>query len=254
LTRSDLARYYDPATSRWAAADNVTTRVYDPQSLNKYAYVRNDPVNLIDRDGRSPECLPGVSTCVEVWASGTTLDSLNLERLLNGINALVPQMLPVVTPINKGIGVRGVTMPITYKGITFLISKNNLSGQSDEMITCIAYKESRFSPWAKSASTTASGLMQVTKGAAADVYPSVSKAEIDKWYESGGKIFDPSFDLAVGSAYLGIRVQWSGGDIKKALAGYGTQDDAYAESILDCEKGLKSLKPGESPDTVLSKL
>jgi RHS repeat-associated protein len=47
----NLARYYDPKISRWAAADSVTTPVYDPQSLNKYAYVRNDPVNLVDPDG-----------------------------------------------------------------------------------------------------------------------------------------------------------------------------------------------------------
>jgi hypothetical protein len=48
----NLARYYDPAISRWAAADSVTTHVYDPQSLNRYAYNRNDPVNLVDPDGR----------------------------------------------------------------------------------------------------------------------------------------------------------------------------------------------------------
>ncbi len=29
-------------------------RPYDPESLNKYAYVRNDPVNYIDPDGNTP--------------------------------------------------------------------------------------------------------------------------------------------------------------------------------------------------------
>jgi uncharacterized protein RhaS with RHS repeats len=50
----NLARYYDPAISRWAAADSVTAQVYDPQALNKYAYVRNDPINSVDPDGRLP--------------------------------------------------------------------------------------------------------------------------------------------------------------------------------------------------------
>jgi RHS repeat-associated protein len=46
------ARNYNPTTVRWMAADSVTGHIYDPQSLNKYTYVRNDPVNLVDPDGR----------------------------------------------------------------------------------------------------------------------------------------------------------------------------------------------------------
>jgi RHS repeat-associated protein len=47
------ARYYDSnRTQRWISPDPITSRIYDPPSLNKYAYVRNDPVNFIDPDGR----------------------------------------------------------------------------------------------------------------------------------------------------------------------------------------------------------
>jgi RHS repeat-associated protein len=52
------ARYYDSrqftagSSMRWISADSVTSRIYDPPSLNKYTYVRNDPVNKIDPDGR----------------------------------------------------------------------------------------------------------------------------------------------------------------------------------------------------------
>jgi len=49
------ARYYDSnRTQRWISADPVTARIYDPPSLNKYVYVRNDPVNRVDPDGRDP--------------------------------------------------------------------------------------------------------------------------------------------------------------------------------------------------------
>jgi len=37
---------------RWISTDPVTARIYDPPSLNKYTYVRNDPINKIDPDGR----------------------------------------------------------------------------------------------------------------------------------------------------------------------------------------------------------
>jgi RHS repeat-associated protein len=46
------ARYYNALAARWLSADSVMAHVYDPQSLNKYAYVRNDPVSLVDPDGR----------------------------------------------------------------------------------------------------------------------------------------------------------------------------------------------------------
>jgi RHS repeat-associated protein len=47
------ARYYDSTrTQRWMSPDPLTARIYDPLSLNKYTYVRNDPVNRIDPDGR----------------------------------------------------------------------------------------------------------------------------------------------------------------------------------------------------------
>jgi len=56
------ARYYDAlsisngSSMRWISTDPVTSRVFDPQSLNKYSYVRNDPVNLVDPDGRAIVC------------------------------------------------------------------------------------------------------------------------------------------------------------------------------------------------------
>jgi RHS repeat-associated protein len=50
----NLARSYNPIMSRWPSPDSATTRIYDPQSLNKYAYNRNDPVNYVDPEGKDP--------------------------------------------------------------------------------------------------------------------------------------------------------------------------------------------------------
>jgi len=81
------ARWYDsPRTQRWLSPDPVTSRLYDPLSLNKYSYVRNDPVNLIDPDGLSavtvPETLISNNNCAALtealfWQYGyTTLQDL----------------------------------------------------------------------------------------------------------------------------------------------------------------------------------
>ena len=50
----NLARSYSSIMSRWASPDPMTSNVCEPKCLNKYAYVRNDPIKLIDPDGREP--------------------------------------------------------------------------------------------------------------------------------------------------------------------------------------------------------
>jgi RHS repeat-associated protein len=45
------ARYYDPALARFIQPDTIVPNPMDPQSLNRYSYVRNNPVNRIDPTG-----------------------------------------------------------------------------------------------------------------------------------------------------------------------------------------------------------
>ena len=45
------ARYYDDTVGRFMAADSLLPDVYDPQQLNRFAYVRNNPIKLVDPDG-----------------------------------------------------------------------------------------------------------------------------------------------------------------------------------------------------------
>jgi len=48
-----LARYYDSTAARFCSADPVGGQPGDPQSWNRYSYVRNDPANLTDPSGQS---------------------------------------------------------------------------------------------------------------------------------------------------------------------------------------------------------
>lgn len=45
------ARYYDPEIGRFITADTIVQAPYDPQSLNRYSYCRNNPLNYIDPTG-----------------------------------------------------------------------------------------------------------------------------------------------------------------------------------------------------------
>ncbi|MBI5050671.1 MAG: hypothetical protein HZC11_07350 [Nitrospirae bacterium] len=47
------ARYYDPFFGRFITPDTIVQAPYDPQSLNRYSYCRNNPINLVDPTGHS---------------------------------------------------------------------------------------------------------------------------------------------------------------------------------------------------------
>src|SRR5262249_36051415 len=49
------ARLYDPATGRFLSMDPFRGDPSDPASLNRYAYVRNNPIGLVDPDGLEPD-------------------------------------------------------------------------------------------------------------------------------------------------------------------------------------------------------
>jgi RHS repeat-associated protein len=50
------ARYYNPALGRFISADRVVPELFDPQYLNRYSYVRNNPLGLTvtDANGEAP--------------------------------------------------------------------------------------------------------------------------------------------------------------------------------------------------------
>ncbi len=82
------ARYYDSRTigissMRWISADSVTSRIYDPPSLNKYTYVRNDPVNRIDPDGKEDIFIG--NTTVTVYGIVDPVDLFNVRDYEMGL-------------------------------------------------------------------------------------------------------------------------------------------------------------------------
>jgi RHS repeat-associated protein len=56
------ARMYDPAIGRFLSADTIVPGAGDPQSFNRFAFVRNNPLKYVDPSGHEPVAgfpLPG---------------------------------------------------------------------------------------------------------------------------------------------------------------------------------------------------
>ena len=55
----EYRRWYDPSIGRFISQDPVKGEMSDPQGLNPYLYVNNDPVIFNDPSGECPWCLVG---------------------------------------------------------------------------------------------------------------------------------------------------------------------------------------------------
>jgi RHS repeat-associated protein len=245
-------RKYSPLQARWLTPDPVCSNCLDPQQLNRYSYVRNNPVNFIDPDGLFA---PGPGLGSPPWVD-TTPDPLWYYLWLWSGGAFGGKH-PGGSSRGGGAGSGSTTQPqlLPYDKVRELVKDNNLSQQSDEMIACIVFMESGFRPdvYTNDPNSTASGLMGITKTAFRQMNPRMKQEDIDTAFASGGAIFDPGINVLVGSGYLAVRIQWANGDVHKALAGYGT-GARYADRILECEKGLKGLRRRDTPYSILLKL
>ena len=53
------ARWYDPVVGRFLSPDTIVPSPGNPQSLNRYSYVGNRPLNLVDPTGHAQACADG---------------------------------------------------------------------------------------------------------------------------------------------------------------------------------------------------
>ena len=91
----------------------------------------------------------------------------------------------------------------TYEEIKKLVADNSKSSVSDEMLICVIWKESGFDPDVKNSKTTATVLMQMTKGAVEDV----NKNTPEGVHYEHSEMTDPAKNIQCGSYYLDLRIK-----------------------------------------------
>jgi len=73
------ARYYDPLIGRFITPDTIIQRPYDPQTLNRYTYCRNNPLKFTDPTGHDFE-----HKAMAWW--GRTFDTHHLDQFFQRNN------------------------------------------------------------------------------------------------------------------------------------------------------------------------
>jgi RHS repeat-associated protein len=74
------ARWYAPEIQRFISADTIVPDPTNPQSLNRYAYVLNNPVNLVDPTGHS---------CASPDDSAERLECASIEQQIADATVLI---------------------------------------------------------------------------------------------------------------------------------------------------------------------
>ncbi len=140
-----LARYYDNRTAAFCSADPLEGTPEDPQSWNRYAYVENDPINLVDPSGKSllTDVLEALSIVLDAWTGGGATEILgeviqisNLASLTNaaliGKSALQQtegkqntQPSPPLPSIPQGNGKTGKTVNCGSRNISITVVGGN---------------------------------------------------------------------------------------------------------------------------------
>lgn len=122
---------------------------------------------------------------------------------------------------------------LTYDEIKKIVKDNNRSKiLSDEFIICLAWKESGFKSSIKNEKSTATGLMQITRGVIIDVNKNF------KTSFAHSEMSEPEKNIQCGTYYLDLRIKWAKKE-KAGIEGFGT-GKGYADKLYKCEECLKS--------------
>ncbi|RMG76478.1 MAG: RHS repeat-associated core domain-containing protein [Chloroflexi bacterium] len=112
------ARYYAPGLARFLSADTIVPNPTSPQSLNRYAYVLNSPVNFTDPTGHS-ECGVGQYICPDDHsASPPTPPTPPTPPMPTTTPTPAPTPTPTPDPVVQQILDSTVLLQIQYQGPT----------------------------------------------------------------------------------------------------------------------------------------
>jgi RHS repeat-associated protein len=133
-----LARFYDSRVGSFCSADPVEGVPEDPQSWNRYSYVRDDPINKVDPNGQFLDFLSSVVTWLtNLLGIGSanvfgTPSSVQTETSINLIGSTSATILYNGNVVGTGSSpfFEVVTKTVTTTGTTTGFTADNLLGRT----------------------------------------------------------------------------------------------------------------------------
>jgi RHS repeat-associated protein len=111
-------RHYDPTSGRWLSPDPAGSAAVDltnPQSLNRYAYVGNNPTTLTDPSGLCPNCPPPCSNLA--YGQGGGMCQSEVNSVISAQQSLGPTSWDAYDLLNVGVFAPGqVWFPVGSPG------------------------------------------------------------------------------------------------------------------------------------------
>ena len=123
------ARWYDPAIGRFLAADTIVPEPGNPQSLNRYSYVLNNPLKFTDPTGHS-NCLE----CVGGGAGGAYVPALSWQ---NGQAGLLTK--ETVIKVAAALTAAYATISVTTKVVEPARSQTGIAAQGGQFVDVIPF-------------------------------------------------------------------------------------------------------------------
>ncbi len=78
------ARRYDPSRGQFLQPDTIIQNLYDPQTLNRYAFERNNPYKYVDEDGHWAQVIVGGAIVVGLFALRAGISEYSIQRMYAG--------------------------------------------------------------------------------------------------------------------------------------------------------------------------
>lgn len=136
------ARYYDPFLRRFTQPDTIIPNVYDPQSINRYSYVKNNPYKYVDPSGHFAFLAPLIYWGISMLSSATFISVMTFAATSPEIaSSLIADDIDTVktakedpTPLNIGfaaLAIMSYTPDIPEKQIVKSIVKDTAKNVRD---------------------------------------------------------------------------------------------------------------------------